>query len=318
MIELRNVSFSYPSDGRQQVKVLDDVSFSIQDNGFVGITGKIGSGKTTLCKLLCGLLKPSSGQILKEGRVALAMQFPESQIFESTVLKDVMFGPLNMGLPEEQARSVAEKSLESVGLDGSFFDRNPLRLSGGEKRRVALAGVLALNADIYVFDEPATGLDSRWHDSLFELLHRLNDSGKTVIIVSHSIDDIAENCRTLVYLEDGKVADFGNTADVIPRHRSLETRAMGFARRLASEGMEINYTKAVTRKDLRTLDSFVTLICVEGTGTLTDHEPEGDFSLSLRRGQSVLIPATSNGITFACEPEIHSGSSLKVLASWID
>ena len=253
MIELRNVSFSYPSDGRQQVKVIDDVSFSIQDNGFVGITGKIGSGKTTLCKLLCGLLKPSSGQILKEGRVALAMQFPESQIFENTVLKDVMFGPLNMGLPEEQARSVAEKSLESVGLDGSFFDRNPLRLSGGEKRRVALAGVLALDADIYVFDEPATGLDSRWHDSLFELLHRLNDSGRTVIIVSHSIDDIAENCRTLVYLEDGKVADFGNTDDVIPRHRSLETRAMGFARRLASEGMEIDYTKAVTRKDLADL-----------------------------------------------------------------
>ena len=253
MITFKDVSFCYPSYGREPKKVLFDVSFSIPDGSFVGIAGNMGSGKTTLCKLMSGLLKPSSGQIERSKSVSFAMQFPESQLFESTVIKDVMFGPMNRGLSEKEARMISEECLVSMGLGKDFFDRNPLRLSGGEKRRVALAGILSMDADTIILDEPCAGLDPKWHDRLLEILHGLNEKGKTVIIVSHNTDDIARNCRTMLYLKDSKLADMGKAKDVICRHEELETSSMAFAKRLTDAGFKIDFKKAVTTEDLASL-----------------------------------------------------------------
>ena len=253
MIELKKVTFCYPAYGQEPNKVLDDVSFSISDGDFVGVAGDMGSGKTTLCKLLCGLLKPSSGQVEKTGTVSFAMQFPESQLFESTVIKDVMFGPLNHGLSAIEARKKSEESLGLMGLDQSFYERNPLRLSGGEKRRVALAGVLSMDADTIILDEPCAGLDPKWHDRLFEVLHKLNSKGKVIIVVSHNIDDIARHCSKMIYLKTAKLADMGDTKTVICRNEELETSSMNFARRLSESGLELDYKKAVTTEDLASL-----------------------------------------------------------------
>ncbi|MBR4427548.1 MAG: ATP-binding cassette domain-containing protein [Spirochaetales bacterium] len=246
MIEFKTVSFCYDKSGDKGEKTLDNVSFAINDGSFFGITGNMGSGKTTLCKLICGLLKPTSGQIRREGSIAFAMQFPESQLFESTVLKDVLFGPLNRGLGKEQALEVAKRSLDLVGIDQDLYERSPLSISGGEKRRVALAGVLAMQADVLVLDEPAAGLDGVWHDELFRILHNLNDSEKTVVVVSHDMDDIAENCSDLLVLEEGCIKDNGKAGDVLSRQTGLETNAMEFAERLKNCGFGIDPKKAVT------------------------------------------------------------------------
>ncbi len=248
MIGFKDVCFSYRNDGLSS-EVLRDVTFSISDGDFVGITGAVGSGKTTLCKLICGLLEPSSGQVSVDGRIAFAMQFPESQIFGRTVLDDVIFGPLNLGLGRE-AGKMAEKSLSLVGLDSSFYGRNPLLLSGGERRRVALAGVLAMDADTLVLDEPTAGLDQTWHDELYAILRRLNGEGKTIVVVSHSPDDIAENCRSVVLVKDGTVSDQGSVNEVLPRHEELFTRSMGFARRLVDLGMDVRVEDCCTLKGL--------------------------------------------------------------------
>ena len=174
------------------------------------------------------------------------MQFPESQLFESTVLKDVLFGPLNRGLGEEKALEVAKRSLDLVGIDQDMYGRSPLSLSGGEKRRVALAGVLAMEADVLVLDEPAAGLDGKWHDELYRILLNLNESGKTIVVVSHDMDDIAENCTDLLVLEDGLVKDNGKVGDVLCRQAGLETSSMEFAERLKKCDFKIDPKKAVT------------------------------------------------------------------------
>ena len=244
MIQLRNVSFGYG---------ISNVSLTIEDGDFIGITGKMGSGKTTFCKLICGIAKPTSGQIKRIGRVAFAMQFPESQLFESTVIKDVMFGPLNRGLGEKESWRIAWRCLESVGIGEDMLQRSPLSLSGGERRLVALAGVLAMEADTLVLDEPTAGLDPNWHDDLFALLRNLNTEGKTIIVVSHDMDDIAAYCRSLMVLEDGKVRDFGNTRDVISRQDGLWTRAMAFAARLRQAEIDVDPEKAITVDDLANL-----------------------------------------------------------------
>ncbi len=227
MIAFRDVSFGYTKQN-----VIDNVSFGIEDGAFLGITGTMGSGKTTLCKLICGLQKPTNGAIEHNTSIAFAMQFPESQLFESTVLKDVMFGPLNRGLDRKRAEEIAISCLKLMGIEEDLFSRNPLSLSGGEKRRVALAGVLAMESDVLVLDEPTVGLDCCWHDELFRVLRKLNEDGKTIVMVSHDIDDIAENCNSMLVLDEGKITDFGNVREVVLRHDELETRALSFSRKL--------------------------------------------------------------------------------------
>lgn len=213
---LKNVSYTYDASTPFEKRALDGVSFSIADGSFFGIAGDSGSGKTSLVRILKGLIEPSDGEVsIPEGcRVGLAFQYPESQLFEQTVLKDVMFGPLNMGLGEEKAKCLATKALSEVGLDPSYFDRDPLALSGGEKRRVAIAGVLSMEPDVIILDEPAAGLDPAMHDLVFSLLGGLNGKGRTIVMVSHSMDDIARYCDHVVYLKDGCVVAEGTPEQV--------------------------------------------------------------------------------------------------------
>ncbi len=223
-LDIVDVSFVYDEGTPFERKALEGVSFSIESGSFVGIAGNSGSGKTTLVKILKGLLKPSSGHVSLGSccNVGLVFQYPEFQLFESTVLKDVMFGPLNMGFGEETARRMAVKALESVGLDYSFFGRDPLALSGGEKRRVAIAGVLSMDPNVLVLDEPAAGLDPAMHDLVFSLLLGLNRAGKTIVLVSHSMDDIAQYCDHVVYLKDGHVVADDTPSQVFSNSGALD------------------------------------------------------------------------------------------------
>lgn len=207
-VVFENISFSYGTN-----QILRDFSLTIGDGAFFGICGKTGCGKSTLVKLLNGLLKPDCGKITIDGvdtrqitslyrKVGLVFQYPEYQLFEQTVLKDIMFGPLNTGLCEEDARQAARKAMADLDLMAELEERSPFELSGGERRRVAIAGVLAMDVDILVLDEPAAALDPVGHDMLFELLKKLNAMGKTIIIVSHEKDDIFRYCSSFIALDD--------------------------------------------------------------------------------------------------------------------
>jgi energy-coupling factor transport system ATP-binding protein len=207
-LDLTNVSYAYDCGTSFEKVALKDVSLSIADGSFVGIAGSSGSGKTTLVRLLKGLIRPSSGVIKSSfdaSSIGLVFQYPEFQLFEATVLKDVMFGPRNIGMGEDEAKEAAVEALTLLGLDESFYDRDPLCLSGGEKRRVAIAGILAMRPDVLILDEPTAGLDGAMHDQLFSVLKQLNLSGKTIILVSHNMDDIALYCQQVVVLKDGQV-----------------------------------------------------------------------------------------------------------------
>lgn len=223
-LDLVDVSFVYDVGTPFERMALDGVSFSIEPGSFVGIAGSSGSGKTTLVKILKGLLKPSSGQVSLGSfcNVGLVFQYPEFQLFESTVLKDVMFGPVNLGFEAEAAKCMAIEALASLGLDSSFWVRDPLALSGGEKRRVAIAGVLSMNPHVLVLDEPAAGLDPTMHDLVFSLLLDLNRAGKTIVLVSHSMDDIAQYCNHVVYLKDGHVVADGTPSYVFSNREALD------------------------------------------------------------------------------------------------
>ena len=212
IIRFQNVSYSYAKGTPYEKKALENVSISVESCDFLGIYGLSGSGKSTLLKLAAGLIKPSSGQImLKENtRVGIVFQFPENQLFGSTVLEDVMFGPLNMGLEKDRAREMAETALRQMGLGAEFYSRSPFSLSGGEKRRAAIAGILAMDTDVLALDEPLAGLDPEGQESLCDILEGLNEKGRTIIVV--------RRCRSAVVLENGRVSDCGSSGDVFSRN----------------------------------------------------------------------------------------------------
>lgn len=262
MIQFKNVAFTYDfcrhnGHAPNTDFSLNDVSFCLDDGIFLGITGPIGCGKTTLCKLIAGLLKPTSGHVQVPARVGFAMQFPENQLFARTVLEDVMFGPRNLHHAHMHATSTNPSSLAThylslVGLDSSFYSRNPLFLSGGEKRRVAIAGILAMESDILVLDEPTVGLDPLWHDTIYDILHNLNALGKTIIVVSHSLDDIAENCNQILLMDQGHILDFGPVSAVFSRHSDLQTSTQRLAQNLANLGLPVDPSCSLTVHNLVT------------------------------------------------------------------
>lgn len=220
IIRFQSVSYSYAKGTPFERQAIDDVSFSVESYDFLGIYGLSGSGKSTLLKLAAGLIKPSSGHIvLKENtRVGLVFQFPENQLFGSTVLDDVMFGPLNKGLEKDRARKTAETALRQMGLGAEFYNRSPFSLSGGEKRRAAIAGILAMDTEVLALDEPLAGLDPEGQESLCDILERLNAEGRTIIIVSHDSDVLGRRCRKAVVLENGRISDCGSSGDVFSRN----------------------------------------------------------------------------------------------------
>lgn len=219
-IKFNNVSYIYSQDSPFEKLGLDDVSFEIKDNSFVAIVGHTGSGKSTLMQHFNALLKPSKGSIevadtiitpdttnkgLDELRkkVSLVFQFPEMQLFETTVLKDIAFGPKNFGFDEEQANKLAQKWLEKVGLPSEIGKKSPFELSGGQMRRVAIAGVMAYGPEILCLDEPAVGLDPQAHKDMMHLFKDYQKAGNTVILVTHNMDDVAEYADKVLVLEKG-------------------------------------------------------------------------------------------------------------------
>lgn len=271
-IELKSVSYIYSPGTAYEMRALDNINLTIPENQFVGMIGHTGSGKSTLIQLFNGLLKPTGGKVFYKGediwkdgfsrknlrsQVGLAFQYPEYQLFEVSVLKDVCFGPRNQGLDEEQAKEQARKALEQTGVPRELFDKSPFELSGGQKKRVAIAGVLAMNPRMLVLDEPTAGLDPRSRDELLEQIAALHRTrGITVVLVSHSMEDIARYVQRLIVLNAGRVAYDGTPRQVFAHYRELEH--MGLAapqiayvmRDLQKRGLPVD-VEAITVEEAR-------------------------------------------------------------------
>lgn len=240
-IELKNVSHSYSEGTIQQVTAIKDISLQISKGEMVGIIGHTGSGKSTLISHFNGLLKPASGEVLVNGvdiwkdkvtlreyrfKVGLCFQYPEYQLFEETVAKDIAFGPKNMKLSEEEINKRVLKAAEFVGLKPELLSKSPFDLSGGEKRRAAIAGVMSMEPEILVFDEPAAGLDPEGRKDLIKLIKTYREqTGSTVVIVSHSMEDIARIAGRVIVINDGEIAMDGTVDEIYSR--SDELRSMG-------------------------------------------------------------------------------------------
>ena len=259
-IALENVSFTYQEGTPLASAALSDVSLTIEDGSYTALIGHTGSGKSTILQLLNGLLVPSQGsvrvfdtlitstsknkdirQIRKQ--VGLVFQFAENQIFEETVLKDVAFGPQNFGVSEEDAEKNAREKLALVGIDESLFDRSPFELSGGQMRRVAIAGILAMEPAILVLDEPTAGLDPLGRKELMNLFKKLHQSGMTIVLVTHLMDDVAEYANQVYVMEKGRLVKGGKPSDVFQDVVFMEEVQLGvpkitaFCKRLADRGV---------------------------------------------------------------------------------
>ena len=259
-IALENVSFTYQEGTPLASTALSDVSLTIEDGSYTALIGHTGSGKSTILQLLNGLLVPSQGsvrffdtlitstsknkdirQIRKQ--VGLVFQFAENQIFEETVLKDVAFGPQNFGVSEEDAEQIAREKLALVGIDESLFNRSPFELSGGQMRRVAIAGILAMEPAILVLDEPTAGLDPLGRKELMNLFKKLHQSGMTIVLVTHLMDDVAEYANQVYVMEKGRLVKGGKPSDVFQDVVFMEEVQLGvpkitaFCKRLADRGV---------------------------------------------------------------------------------
>ncbi|CKH11262.1 cobalt ABC transporter ATP-binding protein [Streptococcus pneumoniae] len=259
-IALENVNFTYQEGTPLASAALSDVSLTIEEGSYTALIGHTGSGKSTILQLLNGLLVPSQGsvrvfdtlitstsknkdirQIRKQ--VGLVFQFAENQIFEETVLKDVAFGPQNFGVSEEDAVKTAREKLALVGIDESLFDRSPFELSGGQMRRVAIAGILAMEPAILVLDEPTAGLDPLGRKELMTLFKKLHQSGMTIVLVTHLMDDVAEYANQVYVMEKGRLVKGGKPSDVFQDVVFMEEVQLGvpkitaFCKRLADRGV---------------------------------------------------------------------------------
>lgn len=237
-IILDHVSHIYGEDTEMAVKALDDVNLVIPDGQFIGLIGHTGSGKSTLVQHLNGLMKPTSGSIYFNGedinsegfqkkelrsRVGLVFQYPEHQLFEADVFTDVCFGPKNLGLPKLEMQMRAYEALKLVGLEEEYFYQSPFDLSGGQKRRVAIAGVLAMKPDVLILDEPTAGLDPKGRDEILDQVAKLKqETGITVVLVSHSMDDVAKYVDRIIVMNKGKVAFDDVPREVFKHYEELE------------------------------------------------------------------------------------------------
>ncbi len=237
MIKLENVSYVYMQGGPFEKTALNNINLEIGDGEFIGLIGHTGSGKSTLIQLLNGLIKPTEGRIRVAGfdltdkktkmrdvrfKVGLVMQYPEHQLFEETVFKDIAFGPQNMGLPQEEIKNRVEFAANLVGLSKEILDKSPFDLSGGQKRRVAIAGVLAMEPKVLILDEPTAGLDPGGRD---EILFKIKDMHErmnlTVILVSHSMEDVAKLADRILVMNSGSIEMFDTPSKIFENAERL-------------------------------------------------------------------------------------------------
>ena len=260
-ITVENVSYVYSAGTPFAVKALDGVSVNIESNCITGIIGHTGSGKSTLVQMFNGLLQPTSGRILLDGediwakpkeigavryRVGLVMQYPEYQLFEETVEADIAFGPKNMGLDEDEIKKRIAEAAEIVGLDEEHLKKSPFDLSGGQKRRAAIAGIMAMKPEVLVLDEPAAGLDPAGKKAIFEGIKAYGEAtGAAVIIVSHSMDDMAKYCEDIIVMSGANLAMSGKRNEVFARGDELEALGLGvpqityLVRLLRAKGIDV-------------------------------------------------------------------------------
>lgn len=242
MIIVNELEHIYNKGTAYEKRALHDVNLKIDDGEFIGLIGHTGSGKSTLIQHLNGILKPSGGSIYFDGedifardyslkklrsRVGLVFQYPEHQLFESSVIGDVQFGPKNIGMPSLQVELHAYEALKQVGIGDELLDVSPLELSGGQKRRVAIAGVLAMEPQVLILDEPTAGLDPQGRDEILDLVADLHKKREiTVILVSHSMEDMAKYVKRLIVMNEGTIQLDGRVEEVFSHHRELETMGL--------------------------------------------------------------------------------------------
>ena len=242
-MKLKKVSYVYSEGDAFEKKALDEISLEIPDGQFIGVIGHTGSGKSTLIQHLNALIRPTSGTVLYNGedvweekydrrnlrsQIGLVFQYPEHQLFESDVLSDVCFGPMNQGMSREEAETEAKKALLQVGFKEKNFSKSPFELSGGQKKRVAIAGVLAMNPKILILDEPTAGLDPKGRDEILDQISELHKArGITIILVSHSMEDVAKYVERLIVVNRGQIAFDDTPREVFSHYQELE--AMGLA-----------------------------------------------------------------------------------------
>ena len=278
ILQIEHLTHTYSAGTPFQRSAVEDMNLSVMDGEFLGIIGHTGSGKSTLIQHLNGLLKPTSGRILLQGKdiwaepkkirdvrfqVGLVFQYPEYQLFEETVYKDIAFGPKNMGLDEEDIDRRVRSAAAFVGLTEAMLDKSPFELSGGQKRRVAIAGVIAMEPKVLVLDEPTAGLDPQGRDAILaqiQAYHRAK--GAAVVLVSHSMEEIARNVDRIVVLSDGKVYMEGTPKQVFARAHELEQVGLDVpqvtkvAAALKARGLDIDtavYTVEALEQKLLTL-----------------------------------------------------------------
>lgn len=271
-IKIDKLSYKYLVKTPNEVEALHEVSLEIPEGKITSIIGHTGSGKSTLIQTLNGLLLPTSGEVhvgeyvitnkkkknkkIKQLRKSLAIvfQFPEYQLFEETVEKDVAFGLRNYGYKEAEAIKLAHKALEEVGIDNSFYKRSPFELSGGEKRRVAIAGIIALNTDILVLDEPTAGLDPLGSKIILSLINKFNKEGKTIILVTHDMNIVLNYSDHVVVLNDGRIAFEGTPSELfngdISKYSIDVPELFKFAKLLQSKGVKLDISKIRNIDDL--------------------------------------------------------------------
>ena len=275
-IQVKHIFYTYQKKATNATLALKDVSFEIKDNEFVAIVGETGSGKSTLAQTFNALLVPDQGDVLvgdylinyknRKSRklrglrqhVGLVFQFPEYQLFEETVEKDVAFGVKNFGVKNEEALERAHVALKQVGLDETYYKRAPFDLSGGEKRKVALAGILAINPDILIFDEPTIGFDPQSSKDLMSLICDFHKQGKTIIVITHDMDLVNTYAQRAILLEQGQLAFDGSPAELfefIKGYDRLDVPAVvKMAAKLKEKGMNID------PRDIRDADDLIAAI----------------------------------------------------------
>lgn len=260
-IKVENLVHIYSKSTPFEKVALDNISFEINDGDFVGIIGHTGSGKSTLIQHLNGLIKPDSGKIYIDGeditqkdinltkvrgKVGIVFQYPEYQLFEETVYKDIAFGPTNMGYSSEEIDNIIREAIKTVGIDENLLEKSPFELSGGQKRRVAIAGVLAMNPKILILDEPTAGLDPKGRDEILGQIKKLHDEKNiTVIWISHSMEDVAKIAKKVIVMADGKIVMYDSVDNVFKNDSLLEEIGLSVpqinkvVRRLKEKGVNL-------------------------------------------------------------------------------
>ena len=280
LIEIKNLTHIYSEGLPFEKKAIDDINIKIEENEFIGLIGHTGSGKSTFIQHLNGLLKPSSGEIIVDGmkvdksssnltelrkKIGLVFQYPEYQLFEETIERDIAFGPGNLDLSEEEVLRRVKSSMDSVGLDyETYKDKSPFELSGGLKRRVAIAGVLAMEPKVLILDEPTAGLDPRGRDEILSEIKSIHEKRKiTVILVSHSMEDVAKIAERIIVMDKGKVFLDSNPREIFRNEDKLLSVGLGIPqitslmRVLKKKGLDINEDSITVEEAKKSLIKYL-------------------------------------------------------------